>query len=49
VPSDEARMTKRSSFVMPPDLVDVAVIVDILDRSPKSLMQSSPMRRTWPD
>src|SRR3954453_8173128 len=28
-------MTKRSSFVIPPVLADVAVIVDILDRSPR--------------
>src|ERR1700732_1361595 len=35
-------MTKRSSFVMPPVLACVAAIVDILDRSPKSLLQSSP-------
>src|SRR5882672_7383296 len=34
-------MTKRSSFVMPPVLVSVAAIVDIVDRSPKSLMQYS--------
>ena len=35
-------MTKRSSFVMPPVLVDVAANVDILIRSPRSLMQSAP-------
>ena len=35
-------MTKRSSFVIPPVLVDVAAIVDILIRSPRSLMQSAP-------
>jgi hypothetical protein len=35
-------MTKRSSFVIPPDLAGVAVIVDMLDRSPKLLMQSLP-------
>src|SRR4051812_39348767 len=35
-------MTKRSSFVIPPDLTDVAAIVDILNRSPPLLMQSSP-------
>jgi hypothetical protein len=43
-------MTKRSSFVIPPDLADVAAIVDMLDRSPQLLMQSpSPcadLRRT---
>src|SRR6202035_3083002 len=35
-------MTKRSSLVMPPVLTSVAAIVDILDRSPKSLLQCSP-------
>src|SRR3954462_7895316 len=43
-------MTKRSSFVIPPDLADVAAIVDMLDRSPQLLMQSLPpcadLRRT---
>jgi hypothetical protein len=29
VPSEEARMTNRSSLPMPADLADVAVIVDI--------------------
>src|SRR5258708_27538142 len=33
-------MTKRSSFVIPLDGTTVAANVDILDRSPKSLMQS---------
>jgi hypothetical protein len=42
VPSEEARMTKRSSFVIPPDLADVAAIVDMLDRSPQLLMQARP-------
>jgi hypothetical protein len=40
-------MTKRSSFVMPPVLTSVAANVDILDRSPKSLMQSSPDAPNW--
>src|SRR5260370_37102255 len=34
-------MTKRSSFVMPPVLAGVATMVDILDRSRESLMQTS--------
>ena len=42
-------MTKRSSFVIPPALGDVAVIVDILDRSPKMLMQSAPHCRPEPE
>jgi hypothetical protein len=43
-------MTKRSSFVIPPDLAGAAAIVDILDRSPKLLMQSlSPCADLLPD
>jgi len=30
-------MTKRSSFVIPPVLADVAVIVDIVVRSPRNI------------
>jgi hypothetical protein len=35
-------MTKRSSFVIPPDRAGAAAIVDMLDRSPKLMIQSSP-------
>jgi hypothetical protein len=43
-------MTKRSSFVIPPDLTDVAAIVDMLDRSPQLLMQKlASMCRSSPD
>src|SRR5882757_11537307 len=35
-------MTKRSSFVIPPVLADVAVIVDISNAPQNSLMQSPP-------
>jgi hypothetical protein len=35
-------MTKRSSFVIPPVRISVAANVDMLIRSPKSLMQARP-------
>jgi hypothetical protein len=35
VPSDEARMTNLSSFVMPDDRADVAAIVDIVNALPE--------------
>jgi hypothetical protein len=41
-------MTKRSSFVIPPDLAGAAVIVDILNRSPKLIdAKLAPMRRSF--
>src|SRR3954465_6661985 len=43
-------MTKRSSFVIPPDLADVAAIVDMLDPSPQMFdAKLVPMRRSSPD